>query len=329
MVLFLVYMAITTVWHAPTISTDVVKYLLRSFSIFGFVLLTAALIMRFQDDYFALLKVVSLFAAFMALLSIGMWYSEHSFPHERLIGAGPMRNPNPSAYVYALFGVLCVNFSVTERTNWRRYLFLAAGSALLVFTWLTGSRAAIAALIAASSVLLLVAKGHRQRTITLSVLLLPLISLAAVDGSTLSEYINRGWSMRNEIWQSAFDQIVQEFWFGYGYLADLPDLYVQSTGEYFHSTHNGFIGTMRYGGTVGLLIFLVLIGFATKTAFQLAQRGRGALYLALMVYSIICLLGDIDKVIHRPQETWVVLWLPLALIIGARLLTTSNAFGRD
>ena len=51
-------------------------------------------------------------------------------------------------------------------------------------------------------------------------------------------------------------------------------------------------------------------------AVRLARAPGAHRFLALMIYLLVCILANDDRLLIRPQELWVYFWLPLAFIMA-------------
>lgn len=80
--------------------------------------------------------------------------------------------------------------------------------------------------------------------------------------------------------------------------------------------HNIFLALGLYSGLVSLLIFLALMGVVLRRAWQ--QRDPWGLYLCT---ALIVLNFDGSKLVGNPDELWLLVLLPMALIINRRAET--------
>ena len=97
----------------------------------------------------------------------------------------------------------------------------------------------------------------------------------------------------------------------------------QSTVNYAHSA---FLSTLRDGGLVGLFLLLLVYVFALRSALKMALKEHSSLYLCLFVFGLVCVLVDVDQIVTRPRELWVILWLPLACLMAYELGLTGEKY---
>ncbi len=266
-------------------------------------------------------------AAMVAAMAAGyaIWCDTVSgiihLPDYRLVGYGPLYNPLRSGHQFGAFLIILV-WCVARAPIAQAQRWLAVFAAVVVF-WallLTDSRAPLIALAATALLAILGTATPRYRWHYLIALgVITSLSLT-LFGTRLTE---RGLSLRPELWQLALAQIGAHPWLGIGLGADF--VATASNGETYLDTHNVFLAVLYNGGAVGLLFFLGLLGMAFHTAWR--ERNRLPLCLlavCLQVFGIATLQFDGGCLISRPNEFWVLYWLPIALTLYARRQSQGN-----
>ena len=51
---------------------------------------------------------------------------------------------------------------------------------------------------------------------------------------------------------------------------------------------------------------------------------RFLFFLALILYGMLCAIPDLDRILTRPRELWLFLWLPVALVMADAQRGTCN-----
>lgn len=305
MMVYILYMMVTSLWSPVFDWQGFVEVVWHGLLVVSFILLTAVLRENLPDSYERMLRMLVFVAAFAGLLSITLWYSDHPFPASRMKPFGRMEWEIRAAGVYGLFWIMSLYFFTRTRGKFR-WVYLFAGLPLLMTVMFTQTRTALIAMAAAGVV---IAIRHNYRV------LLVFIAAAAITllvFPELWEQIMRGMPFRVSIWTVAFEQAREHWLFGNGYLSDTTAVVA---GVPFEHAHNMYIATFRDGGVVGLGLMLAMLGVALLWAFRLARRCGDGLYLALLLYLFINSIPNPDRLLARPHEQWLFIWLPLILVM--------------
>lgn len=290
-----------------------------------FLLVTVTMGLDKGEHLDRVLRLVCVCAAVSAVISVPYWYSHHPFPVSRLVSIGMFTSPNQSSFVYGFFSLLSVYYVVQSNGHAERVLYLAVVVTLLAFVTLTQSRTGILATL--FSALLLVVFSARNKKTAFGIAVLIGLVFAAFEltaPDTLSRLNNLEITHRIDIWQQALAIFSASPVFGQGYqsgfAATIPD-----SPHVFISAHNTFVAALRDGGVVGLGLELYMLLVAIRLGLaELANRGN-SLYLVLLLFSLICMSTATDRLITRPRELWILLWLPLALLVIRELQQARGA----
>lgn len=230
----------------------------------------------------------------------------------RLMGYGTLYNQLRSGYLFAAFATIAAWFATRPaQPRWARTLAIACACICLLTTLLTGSRAPLLGLLTAAVWLLV----SRRRWDWLFLVLVASTAISFLAWDRLSE---RGVSLRPEIWRYVWDLCLQQPWFGDGLVRSSLEVPTSEGPKY--NTHNIFLTVLYYGGVVGLVQFLAIVG----TTFYLSWRDRRNSSLSLLaallqLYSVVALQFDGANLITRPADFWVLLWLPIGLHVYGRM----------
>ncbi len=134
-------------------------------------------------------------------------------------------------------------------------------------------------------------------------------------------HIFRGTSYRPEIyWQGILEASNAPF-FGHGLTADTR--LIMSDGTRFDHSHSIYLTTLFYGGIVGLLLLIALLGSAIRQGFKQTKKPQQFLLAGMPLFAAICLATDLNKLILHPKPIWIIFWFPIALVAASELLGNS------
>ncbi len=243
----------------------------------------------------------------------------------RLIGYGSLYNPLRSGHLWGAFSVVAV-WCALQKTlgSWQRRVAWLVAGVCAAATLLTGSRAPLLAMLAVALWAIIIdTQGARRNWLLLATTVL-VSTFLALFWHSLSE---RGMSLRPELWHKAWRLSLEHPWLGVGFGHPLE--MTASNGQLFYDTHNVFLAALYYGGAVGLLLFLIAFGGAFFRAWW-ERKHLPACYLAalLQLYGLVTLQFDGGCLISRPDEFWILFWLPMLLYLNAISTTPEHATNR-
>ncbi len=312
---YLAYMLATPAWGDSFQWKPYLNYLRLALYVITFVVATIHLRHTFPGLFDVLLHGMGLAASAAAVASIVLWArAAGPSPMEmRLVGIGILEHPNPSAFVYGFFALVNLGLFLRAGKAWLRWLHLLAALPLFVFVALTQSRGGLVATVAGVSALFFI--RHPQRTFLVVFALAEAVALAILYAPDFLGASTRGTSARLLIWQSVWENAMTAPWFGHGYLSQ-ESVYVAVQKATHAFAHDAYLGTLRDGGAVGLALFAACIGYALWQAVKYGKSKGDFLYLALLVFGLVCMTFDTDRLLTRPRELWIIFWLPMALIMS-------------
>jgi len=304
--LFIVYMAATGLWSDGgswrCVGENAVLGLLTA----SFLSVSMRLMHEYGDEFHLLLKMVCAGAAVFGLVSILVWYAGHPFPASRLISFGKLNNPVLVGLAYGPFALLAASHFLASEPGCRRTLFLAVFIVLFTVILLTQSRTVAVATVAGLGVSI----WCWRRSALVVVAVLGLAFLADMLGGGVTARFGQGFGYRMEIWRSAVESISAAPLIGHGCCSDNT---VTAAGHTFVHAHSGYLTAARDGGMIGLALLLFLLVQAASQALGKLRRRGDPTTLALLVYTILCLFPDTDRLLTPPKEGWLYFWLPIAL----------------
>ncbi len=294
---YLLYLAGSAAYRAP----DGVEFLQWSLYI-GLFLLGVGLCMRITTrQLLGLLLGATCVAAFAALYAMvrdvatGATFVEGY----RLTGYGALYNPLRSGHLWGVFFVLGAGLALSGAlSRAQRRLAVAASAMIFLAILLTGSRSPLLALFAVGLCWALFMAPSRQRWWGVVAVLLAALVALAVFWPALME---RGWSLRPELWGMVLAKLPQHRWLGAGLGTEI--VLRAGNGLTYYDPHNVLLAALYYGGVVGLLLFVALFAYAFRLAWRWRERSSlCALAAPLQVFGIVTLQFDGGSLIGRPTE---------------------------
>jgi O-antigen ligase len=312
--LYLAYMSLTAILHDGAAGIEYIKW---SLYILLFVL-GACMCMDVSERHFAqLLLAAATVAAAAGAYAIhkdivsGLFWQ----PLYRLKGYACLYNVLRSGFVFGAFSLFAFWCALNGALlPWQRYLSALIALFCLTVTLLTGSRAPLLALAVAGAW----ATAAEKRWLYFAAVIMISSAILVVFWDRLSE---RGVSLRPEIWRYVWQQCLAQPWFGTG-LNRYPLTVPTSLGT-MYNTHNIFLAVFYQGGIVGLMLFIAMTVMTFYQSWTIRRITYfGALAALLQLYAIIALQFDGVALMTRPADMWILLWLPIALHLYARRITT-------
>jgi len=281
-------------------------------------------------------------ALYSTYLAIEIGYQPYH--EDRMYALGRLGNPIIGALSYGIACVFAVNIMLQTSDRIKRTGWLSGILILFYAIFLTGSVGIWIGLLLSMIVIYAL---HYRRTLKQTLIRLFVISGMGILVLTgiyclfpefFVSLFPRAFSYRPEIWSVAISRALEHNpWFGFGSL-DSGNLII-GTQEFYHP-HSIYFSNFYYGGLIGLLLLLYLIGNAlnraTQSAFNSNQvngsesdkmcfhpAGSGFdnginlahMCLSSLVYSTIVFALDGDRVLDNVGLIWIAFWLPISLCV--------------
>lgn len=122
-------------------------------------------------------------------------------------------------------------------------------------------------------------------------------------------------SGREAIWQYFFEVMQGHWLFGYG--LGTPFVYNWPDGVNISPhAHSLYLQQVYDSGLVSLALMAIgLLGVARK-AWRLRDDPWVRLAFPALVFALIAMLTDVERIITRPSVYWTVFWLPVAILLA-------------
>ncbi len=310
---FIAYMAVSATWSDGAGRQCIAAAAGQGLLTASFLSVSMLLVHQSGDGLWTLLKLVSVGAAVFGLASIVIWYADHPFPQSRLVSFSKLNNPVLVGLAYGPLVLLNAAHLLAAQSVPRRMFSLLVFSVLCTVVLLTQSRNAVVAVVIGLGILFCC----RRWSSAALALALALILLSVMFGARLLERFTEGVGYRAAIWRTTVERISTAPLTGHGYCSDTT---VTVAGHVFVHAHSGYLSAARDGGIIGLGLLILLLIQAISNAIAKWRQGGEPVFAALMVYSIVCMLADTDRLLGPPNEAWLYFWLPIALASAPRVL---------
>lgn len=316
----IVYLCLTLLWADNAIFDDFFDYIRCSLYILGFLSLTIDLALRYPKffDYFSIF--LSWVAGISAIVFIFRFYSSFSFPIQRLKCVGKLDTPIVIASVYGIVGLVCY-FHVVQKRITHSLAYICLMAVILFSTFLTQSRGPLFALLITFLVGALMTRDKKLLAIVICAIVGGGVSFFYVQGINDMFARPQGFSIRLEIWQQTLARIKEAVLFGEGISSSSENTFIISDGTQWSHPHSLYLATTLYGGSIGLLLLLVLQAMALWESFLHFLKENDFTYMAVLLFAFMCVIVDYHRIICRPRAIWLIWWLPLALVAAKEVLS--------
>lgn len=311
-VAYMLYLLLSGLWSEPQDWYRLGQKLTISIYLLSFITITHFLVRWNRQYYERMLLGCILVAAVAAVTSIVIFYSDNPFPTARLAGLGSLTNVNEFSVVYGVFALLAMGFALRSQELAPKLLLLSAIGVFIAFAWFGQSRATLVALMIA--LFCLVGLGLRgRRLLYWGILATWLATLLLVFPDSVDGALHRGMGLRPQIWAQVWAEAKFAPLAGHGLISPLS---IAAGDRVFANAHNAYLQVFWQGGAMGLGLFLLLLLLAFRHAWALGRQRGDYTVFCLLVFAACVMLTDLDTLIGRPRDQWMLFWLPVALLLS-------------
>jgi O-antigen ligase len=312
---YMLYLLLTCFW------ADVIDWYRLgqklTLSIYLVTLITSTcFLVRWNPRLFDLmLCVLLLVAALAAVGNMLFFYSENAFPTTRLEIYGSLTNQNEFSNIYGVFGIMAMGRALVAQSPAVKLTAAAIAVLTILFIWLNQSRTAFVALLLAMSVLTITSgKGKQLMRWSLGALVGIGVGLAFLLPEVVEEAMDRGTSLRPQIWLEIFRDALETPILGHGLTQKVAVQFENI--RLFETAHNAYLQVFWQGGVIGLGIFLLLLYVASRQAWETGQREGDMTIFCILLFTMTVMLTGVDTLIERPRDQWILFWLPVVLLLA-------------
>ncbi|WP_324816488.1 O-antigen ligase family protein [Pseudomonas putida] len=194
------------------------------------------------------------------------------------------------------------------------FWFLIFG-VLCVYVLLTYTRGAWIALAFSSLVVVLLRRTRRAWFVLSLAGTLLIVAIYLFWDALIFEVTTRQLSGRGPIWNYFFSQMPGYWLFGHGLGTEFK--YVWPGREMISPhAHSLYLQQIYDSGLIS--VALLLLGLATLTYKSVICRRDPWVQLAFpaLLFAVVAMFTDVERIFTRPGDYWTVLWLPVAIILA-------------
>lgn len=315
--LVIAYFALSTFWVNELSGTERLSQILAGLGTAALFVWSWNEIARASDTGFGhairiILSVTSV-AMVLILLNWAIFNPEWVFV-ERLRAGGVLNRPNMGAFILSALAVLALWRLTTGPNNWKERLLAALVIGLtLVLILLSGSRGGLfvwAVALALFSLLFHPVTKSRALWGLVWGMVCAAVFAVLIFGDVLPEasrlFVRTGGATRLDIWQGSLTLWLERPVFGHGAGASAV---FAARAEHPHSV---YLSSLFYGGVIGFLLVLAMLGQILIAALGISERPMRALVLTLFAIAILSTIAHGSLPVSRARDFWLYFWLPLA-----------------
>lgn len=323
-ILFLFWVGLTALWASDT-ETGPLNQIKRGLFIALFLVAINVLLNKreelFRRTLFAGIVVIALGALASLVYQFG-WFDRpmayRAFRIDRL-GIGDFANyrwPVVAGVFHGAVATWVLGFVVNRRTDNRQAIFwLAVFAVLALYVVLTYTRGAWFGLLG-SFLAVVVLQRTRRGWFLLALLMLGLLAALFIWWDKwVFEVQHRQLSNRGQIWEFFFEVMPGHWLAGHG--LGTPFQFVWPGGQVTSPhAHSLYLQQIYDSGLIALaLLGAGLLGLCHK-AWRLRDSPWVRLAFPALVFALIAMLTDVERIYTRPGLYWTVFWLPVAVLLA-------------
>lgn len=323
-VFFLGWVSLSVLWSSGG-DTDSLSLAKRGLFI-GLYLVAINLLLNLNEKAFRRALIFSVLVVFLgALASLIYQYLildktmvYRAFRIDRM-GLGDIANygwPVAAGIFNGAIAVWAIGMALDKRTSNKFGVFwLLVFSVLAIYVLMTGTRGAWFALIG-SCVLSVAMHKSKRGAWGLGFCFLVLVGLLVIFwDQVLIEFKGRQLSGRGAIWAYYFKVMPGHWLFGNG--LGTPFVYLWPDGESVSPhAHSLYLQQIYDSGLVSLGLMLAGLSGLFYKAWKLRDNPWVRLAFPALVFALIAMLTDVERIYTRPGDYWTVFWLPVAILLA-------------
>jgi len=322
--LYLLWVALSTLWATDA---DAGAWSLAKRGLFIGLYLMAIHCLMTQHQWLlrrALLTavaVIALSAAVSLVYQFGVLDRPLSFRGYRIdrLGIGNFANfgwPVAAGIFHGAVATWALGVALDKRTRPALSLFwLAAFVALAGYVLLTYTRGAWIALAVCCILIVVIQNSRRGWLVLAAVVLVALVAIILSWDHLLLEVQRRQLSGRAKIWEYFYAAMTDHWTIGYGLGTPFRFVWPNEVAISPHA-HSLYLQQIYDSGIVSLALMCAGLLGLTYKAWQLRSHPWVQLAFPALVFALIAMLTDVERIFTRPGDYWTVFWLPVAVLLA-------------
>jgi O-antigen ligase len=263
------------------------------------------------------------------MVKIVFYYRQHPFPGSRLLGDGLLSLAYRPSSQYGVIAIASIYLVLQQRAVKMKVIYLGPLLASISYKILAQSRSTLLALLVAViawqlSAWLLQEEDTRKYRTQLLIVMVFIIAAIAVFLLVYPDFFElaflRGYvPVRLGVWGQMFARIEDAPWFGHGLNADPRTVISYGSERIWLHPHSVYVGTLLYGGIVGLLLLFAVVISAVWQGFGRARKPINLVSATMFLYGALVIVPNGNMLIHHPKPFWLFFWFPVALVVASEL----------
>lgn len=329
---FILWVAISVLWSVDSVAGPI-ALAKRSFFI-GLFIVAIYLLINCGERYFlfsfkAALLVVVLGALASLIYQYGVVGKPLAYRGYRIdrMGLGNIANygwPVAAGIFHGAIATWVLGFALDKRGRiGSTLLWLVAFLVLSLYVLMTGTRGAWVAL--ACSCLFVVAMQRREwlkYTLVVALILSFILAWVLWDKIVL-EVVGRQLSGRGQVWEHYFSVMPGHWVFGFGLGTPFEYRWPNGISVSPHA-HSLYLQQVYDSGLIALALMAIGLGGVFIRVWSLRDSPVVCLAFPALLFALIAMLTDVERIITRPGDYWTVFWLPVSVILAARRYPRSS-----
>ncbi|MFQ6575714.1 O-antigen ligase family protein [Pseudomonas sp. UM16] len=322
--LFLGWVALSTLW--ATDSDANASSLAKRGLFIGLYLVAIHLLFNRQEVFFRRALLLGLVAVTVgALASLIYQYgflqrplAYRAFRIDRS-GIGDIANygwPVAAGIFHGAVATWVLGIALDKRIGHRLAVFwLLCFAVLSLYVLLTYTRGAWIALMTSCAVAVIMHNNRRGWLLMASGLLALLLAVFLWWDKLVFEATHRQLSGRGPIWDYFFSTMPGNWWFGHGLGTPFHYVWpnVKAVSPHAHSL---YLQQIYDSGLISLsLLTTGLLGLLYKV-WILRNEPWVRLAFPSLIFALVAMLTDVERIFTRPGDYWTVFWLPVAVLLA-------------
>lgn len=318
---YMLYLLLSSFWSEPFEWFRLGQKFVISVYLLSFIAITHYLASWNRRLFERVLQFCIVAATAAAMVSIVVFYSDHTFPTHRLQAIGSLTNINEFSVVYGAFALLAMGAALRSGQRSLQLFNFLAVAVFISFAVLGQSRTTLAALLFALFALAGLTL-REQRTLIAAILVILVAAPLLIFPDAVEQSIQRGMGLRPQIWAGVWEGIKSAPLLGHGILSELA---IDAGRHTFHNAHSAYLQVFWEGGVIGLALFLLLLLMALRYAYTAGCQQGDYTVVCMLLFAGCVMMTDLDTLIARPRDQWMLFWFPLALLLSAQAVQPGTA----
>ncbi|MBK5002879.1 O-antigen ligase family protein [Pseudomonas sp. S31] len=250
------------------------------------------------------------------VLDIPLGYRSHRLQELGLGGYADYGWPVAAGIFHGSIALYALYLAIDKNTRpLISIIWGAVFTTLAIYVLLTYTRGAWIALAAGFIVLVLLQRSKKAWfALALSVFTACCL-IVKFWSQLLIELQTRQLSGRGPIWQFFYEQMQGHWFLGHG-LGTPFEYHWPKGGAISPHAHSLYLQQIYDSGIVSLTILSAGLTLLFIKAWSLRENRWVKLALPVLIFSLVAMITDVERIYTRPGDYWVVFWTPVALLLA-------------